>query len=93
MLIKKQTEKDHTEPRAGCLNAPKDAAAVLGTYSDEISCSPLETHALQVGTFKPSVWNWLLMLFQRGEADVLKSEKCAKSVDNHNIWQQQDVAG
>lgn len=57
MLIKKQTEKDHTELRAGYLNAPKDAAAVLGTYSEEISCSLLETHALQVGTFTPSVLN------------------------------------
>ena len=50
MLIKKQTEKDHTGGIAGYPNAPKDAAAVLGTYSDEISCSPLETCALQVGT-------------------------------------------
>lgn len=49
MLIKKQTEKDHTEGRAVYWNAPKDAAAVLGTYSDEISCSPLETCALQMG--------------------------------------------
>lgn len=44
MLIKKQTEKDHTEGRAVYPNASeKDAAAELGTYSDEISCSPLET--------------------------------------------------
>ena len=47
MLIKKQTddspsEKDHTEGSAVYLNAPKDATAVLGTYSDEILCSPLE---------------------------------------------------
>lgn len=49
MLIKKQTEKDHTERRAVHLNAPKDAAALFGTYSDEISCSPLEAYALQVG--------------------------------------------
>ena len=48
MLIKKQTEKDHTEGRTVHPNAPKDAAAVLGSYSDEISCSPLETYALQV---------------------------------------------
>lgn len=93
MLIKKQTEKDHTELRAGCLNAPKDAAAALGTYSDEISCSPLEAHALQVGTFKPSVSNWFLMLLQRGDADVLKSKKCAQSVEDHIIRQQWDVVG
>lgn len=49
MLIKKQTEKDHTEGRAVYLSAPKDAAAALGTYSDEISRSLLETCALQVG--------------------------------------------
>lgn len=29
MLIKKQTEKDHTEGRAVYLNAPKDAAALI----------------------------------------------------------------
>lgn len=55
MLIKNQTEKDHTETRAGYQNALKDAAAVLGAYSDETSCSFLEIHAFQVGTFKPSV--------------------------------------
>lgn len=55
MLIKKQTDdspirkKDHTEGRAVYLSTPKDAAAVPGTYSDEILCSPLETYALQVG--------------------------------------------
>lgn len=43
MLIKKQTGKDHREWRAGCLNAPNDAAAALGTYSDEASCGLLET--------------------------------------------------
>lgn len=53
MLIKKQTddspsEKDHIEGRAVYLNALRDAVAVLGTNSDEISCSPLETYALQV---------------------------------------------
>lgn len=49
MLIKKQTEKDHTEGRAVCLNATKDAAPVFGICSDEISRSLLETYALQVG--------------------------------------------
>lgn len=52
MLIKKQTEKDHTERRAGYPNVLIDAAVVLGGYSDEISCRLLRTRAFQVGTCK-----------------------------------------
>lgn len=52
MLIKKQTEKDHTEQRAGYPNVLKDAAVALGGYSDEISCRLFGTQAFQVGTCK-----------------------------------------
>lgn len=48
------------------LSILQDAAAVLGTYSAEISCNPLETYAWQVGA---SNQVYVLML-------VILGEKC-----------------
>lgn len=72
-------KKDHTEGRAMYLCTLQDAAAVLGTYSDEISCNPLETYALQVGASNQVNQTdfWKFVILGEKNADLLKSEKRA----------------
>lgn len=72
-------KKDHIEGRAVYLCTLQDAATVLGTYSDEISCNPLETYALQVGASNQVYQTDFLKLviLEETNADLLKSEKRA----------------
>lgn len=47
MLIKKQADDSPSEKKI--TQGGQHTAALLGTYSDEISCNPHQTHAWQVG--------------------------------------------